>query len=793
MVDSISQIASALESAKMITMEAAALATSRLGESSYTHYSRSLNPQQLKTLLNSRNSREVKDAMKRILSVLASGDQSIDIESFFTDVVKNISSDDVKVKRMVYVYLLRYAEKNPNLALLSVNAIQKSLSDSDPEIRAFSLKALSDIRIPSLCPIVLLSLKKLIVDPSSVVRCEVAYSLLKLYRWKQDEFEEEIEELFKELLCDSELRVISTTILLFKECFSNRLELLHGHYRYFCQILNKLDSWAQSYLIEALIRYCKTYLPKPSVIDITSTDVENNFIPLPDKYNRIMFPAYELRMDPDLELFINSLKTLRYSSNPIVILSGCNAFFQLTTPIEFKNSRFPEALIKNAVATPNVGVKTLLLQSALLYSKLDSTLFLQYYKDFLLLPSDTSQIACLKLEVLSTLINDSNVEFIIHELKRYINYEKDEKVVVTASRTMASCSVLSVALESHIMKWFINTMEIQKNSLTNDILDCFVNIIRELVSNNPKRHLKIILKLSKILKTNNVRADNARAGIIWLFGEIAGVEFKICPDVLRELIPNFVNEGPESRRQIILLSAKLLSYEISINEEEQTEGYILEESRIMKMFQYLSYLGKFDDDYDIRDKVRYLTSIFDSQKYEIAALLLQAPKPKIWGNGISNEAVENEDSKDIDKDMILYHEYIPWEEKMPEGSNNTDLRESLPLKDYNKFKKSFSSSTPPTTAIDTTRVTSNNTISKKTTNSFTSNNGKKYRLQSLDEFFSDVPAEPTIKKSSSMPKKVITIEESTSEEETDSSEEEEESSEDGSESSSLSDTDGDDI
>ena len=341
MVDSISQIASALESAKAITLEAAAVASSKLGESSYTHYSKNLSTQQLRNLLNSRNSREVKDAMKRILSILASNDTSIDIEEFFSDVVKNISSDDIKVKRMVYLYLLRYAEKDQNLALLSVNAIQKTLGDSNPDVRAFSLKALSDIKIPSLTPIVLLSVRKLIVDPSPVVRSEVLYTLMKLYRWKRNELEEDIIDLYTGLLCDSDPKVISSVLVVFKECFPDRLELLHGHYRYFCQILKKLDSWAQSYLIETLIRYCKRYIIKPMVVDISSSDRSSNCVPLPDKYNQIMFPVYELRMDKDLELFISSLKILRFSTNPVVIISCCNAFFQLTTPNDFRNSGFP--------------------------------------------------------------------------------------------------------------------------------------------------------------------------------------------------------------------------------------------------------------------------------------------------------------------------------------------------------------------------------------------------------------------------------------------------------------------
>lgn len=97
MVDSIAHIASALESAKAITLEAAAIATSKLGESSYTHYSNRINGKQLRTLLNSRNPRDVKDAMKRIITLMSSGDSSIDTSTYFADVVKNITSDDIKI------------------------------------------------------------------------------------------------------------------------------------------------------------------------------------------------------------------------------------------------------------------------------------------------------------------------------------------------------------------------------------------------------------------------------------------------------------------------------------------------------------------------------------------------------------------------------------------------------------------------------------------------------------------------------------------------------------------------
>ena len=70
----------------------------------------------------------------------------------------------------MYIYLLRYAEKEPDLALLSINTFQKDLTDSNPLIRAMALRVLSGIRVPMIGNIVVLAIKKCAADVSPYVR-----------------------------------------------------------------------------------------------------------------------------------------------------------------------------------------------------------------------------------------------------------------------------------------------------------------------------------------------------------------------------------------------------------------------------------------------------------------------------------------------------------------------------------------------------------------------------------------------------------------------------------------------
>lgn len=75
-----------------------------------------------------------------------------DVSSLFPDVVKNVVCKNLEVKKLVYMYLMHYAELEPELALLSINTFQKALSDQNPLIRASALRVMSSIRVLDIFP-----------------------------------------------------------------------------------------------------------------------------------------------------------------------------------------------------------------------------------------------------------------------------------------------------------------------------------------------------------------------------------------------------------------------------------------------------------------------------------------------------------------------------------------------------------------------------------------------------------------------------------------------------------------
>jgi AP-3 complex subunit beta len=88
------------------------------------------------------------------------------------------------VKKLVYVYLMRYAEEQQDLALLSISTFQRGLKDPNPLIRASALRVLSSIRVPIIVTIMLLAIKEAVNDMSPYVRKTAANAIAKLYRFE---------------------------------------------------------------------------------------------------------------------------------------------------------------------------------------------------------------------------------------------------------------------------------------------------------------------------------------------------------------------------------------------------------------------------------------------------------------------------------------------------------------------------------------------------------------------------------------------------------------------------------
>ena len=52
-----------------------------------------------------------------------------DVSTLFTDVINCIQTENLELKKLVYLYLINYAKTQPELALLAVNTFVRDAND----------------------------------------------------------------------------------------------------------------------------------------------------------------------------------------------------------------------------------------------------------------------------------------------------------------------------------------------------------------------------------------------------------------------------------------------------------------------------------------------------------------------------------------------------------------------------------------------------------------------------------------------------------------------------------------
>lgn len=87
---------------------------------------------------------QVKDAVKKVIASMTVGK---DVSALFTDVIKCMQTDNIEIKKLVYLYIINYARSQPDKAILVVNTFQKDAQDRNPLIRALAIRTMGCIRV----------------------------------------------------------------------------------------------------------------------------------------------------------------------------------------------------------------------------------------------------------------------------------------------------------------------------------------------------------------------------------------------------------------------------------------------------------------------------------------------------------------------------------------------------------------------------------------------------------------------------------------------------------------------
>jgi len=233
-------------------------------------FEESIHPSTIKASLSSADpssSSSTPVLVKGLKWLLAMMSKGRDLSDFFPAVVKLVGAQSLEARKMVYMFLVHYADHDDTcreLALLSINSFQRGLADSEQLIRALALRVMSSIRVSDILQIQILAVQKCSKDPSPYVRKCAANALSKLHSQCSSTEQTLLKDLLKDMLTeDGSTMVLTSAIIAFWELYPEEYEMLHGSYRKLCHLLTDMDEWGQVIAIECLAYYCRKSFRKP--------------------------------------------------------------------------------------------------------------------------------------------------------------------------------------------------------------------------------------------------------------------------------------------------------------------------------------------------------------------------------------------------------------------------------------------------------------------------------------------------------------------------------------------------
>ncbi|KAF9348601.1 AP-3 complex subunit beta-2 [Mortierella sp. AD094] len=556
--------------------------------------------------LDSKYEKEKLDGLKRLIAMISKGR---DVSEFFPDVVKNVASNSLEVRKLVYIYILRYAEQEQDLALLSINTFQKDLSDKNQLIRAMALRVMSGIRVPVISPIVMLGIKKCVTDLSPYVRKIAAHAIPKCHQLDPAQ-KDALIDIISTMLGDNSTFTIGSVIMAFNQVCPDRLDLIHPQYRKLCKMLVDMDEWGQITAIDLLLRYSRTQFLNPigkssssatpatrakkeksnvkSFYSDDDSDVSHHSSGCSDSESE----DENNSVDPDLAFLLKCALPLLQSRNSQVVLSVAKLYMHLAPAQD--SYKIGRPLIR--LLRTHREIQYVVLNNIVAIASQRPYVFDQFYQHFFVRSTDPVFIRNLKLDILTLIASESNITFILRELQEYVK-SSNKDFVTQAIEAIGRCASNIPAMAESCLGGLLKLSYSKSDSVSAQS----VVAIRRLLQQRPGDCVYMITQLTKAL--DEITESLARANIFWLVGQYCSQLPTVAPDVLRKAAKSFCSESEGSKLQILTLSGKLVA-------QEGTSS-----KTINLLFQYVLNMARYDLDYNVRDRARFLrVLVYGEQK-----------------------------------------------------------------------------------------------------------------------------------------------------------------------------------
>ncbi|TEB33716.1 clathrin binding protein [Coprinellus micaceus] len=478
--------------------------------------------------LNSEYREKRKDAIKRVIASMTVGK---DVSGLFPDVLKNMQTDDLEQKKLVYLYLINYAKTQPELVILAVNTFVKDSDDPNPLVRALAIRTMGCLRAEKIIDYLCDPLQKALRDENPYVRKTAALCVAKLYDLKPElVIENGFLEQLHEMISDSNPMVVANTVAALTDIHSastaNQPSTSSDSSTAFhitTPILNKLlvalnecSEWGRVAILNALGRY-------QAQDDKESEHICERVVPQFQHINgSVVLAAVKVVMIHLRKVRREELEKqlIRKMAPPLVTL--------LSSPPEVQ-----------WVALRNIN---LLLQKRPEILSNEMRVFFCKYNDPLYVKVE-------KLDIMVRLAHERNVDALLSELKEYAS----EVDVDFVRKSVKAIGQTAVKIEEAAEKCVNVLLDLIATRVSYVVQEAIV-VMKDIFRKYPSTYEGVIPTLCANL--DELDEPEAKASLIWIIGEYAN-KIENADDLLTLFVDSFTEEAYPVQLQTLTAVVKL--------------------------------------------------------------------------------------------------------------------------------------------------------------------------------------------------------------------------------------------
>jgi len=614
---------------------------------------------QINKFISSANPDDQKMALKMLLALMSKGS---DVSEFIPYIVQQAASSDILIQHYAVILLNHYSYKDPRGVFLATNSFQKSLQDSDPIVRAMSLKAMTSVHHDENLPVIQAAVNQVSGDTSPYVKKECAYAIIKAAEIDANCIEEFL-PILQRLLLDPSPISFSGAIAAYWSICPDNIELLHPIFRPVLQNIHKYDPFAQIHILRSMTVYARYCFKNPTEED-------------EDETTTAFWDESESNrgLSTDFLLLLHAARQLLQSQNPGVVLAAVSLLFYCAPPSQIQSVAKP--LIRLLYDSPLVA--EMALSTILTIAASHPHIFIPHLNHFFVRKNDTSGVKTIKLKLLSLITSPANSDIIMEELASYTG-SPDTSFAAEAVKTMGKTCLANDAIIPSCLASLLRLLTRAEGQVLAEVVIVLAHLLRRKRGSDDEADA--LLQLCK--KFAVIKEPSARAAVLSIVGDLHETHSEFAPQLLRYIAQNYEDEPGEVRLQSLVLAAKLETLALAKGGEGKSEVPL-----------YLLRRGERDTEYDVRDRARFLLALVEAKSEAIRGklkeLLFPPRKPPTWtaGENVCTEFQIGTFSHYFNRQIEGYDPLPDWADENNLPPDSVRMQTKVEEKDSKKKERS---------------------------------------------------------------------------------------------------------